>query len=1844
MVATALLLAFASSSRSQSQSLINIDLDAGTATSKVGPAAIGQSASDFWNFYTRDDGAGGWLTLGAFPNLKYADGTTSSAGLVVINAPGAWNNGSSDPMFAGYIYPFSGNATLNVTNLPAGSYDFYLYALDGNLQVTVGGADYGTRTTSGPLVNPMVWHEGVHYVVMRSAEIAAGQTATVTVRPGASGYAVISGLQIVSSSGPASTEPPTITSQPAGKSVTIGSAVSFNVLASGAVPFTYRWYFNESELNGATDYVLTLNNVQTNNSGDYRVIVSNAYGSATSSVATLTVSQLAPAITTQPQSQTVAAGSNATFAVTATGAPTLRYQWLFNGTNLNRASGSSLTINNAQPVNAGAYSVRVYNNYGAVTSSVATLTVTGIPPAIVTEPASITVPSGTNVTFTVSASGSPPLKYQWRFNGNPITGATKSSLTLNDVQTNQSGNYSVVVSNAFGDATSADATLTVIHLNRAPVANDQSVTLTYNGSASITLAASDPDGDSLTYAVVNPIHGTLGGTAPNLIYNAASNYSGSDSFTFTANDGQADSAPATVNITVLPEGTLSLINVDFGAGPVTSKTGLAATGHTINDFWNFYTRDDGHGGWLSAGALSSLKTAENTSTAVGLAVMNAPGAWGNGSDDPMYASYIYPFNGGNVTVTITNLPAGQYDLYVYGGDSGYQAAVGNTSYGAKSLPGNAPVNPVVWQEGVHYVVFRNVSVGSDGAPLTLTVTPGAGGYATISGIQIAGANPINHAPVANAQNVIVAQDGTKAITLTGSDPDGDALTYLVTSLPAHGTLTGAAPNVTYEPAAGYAGADSFSFKVNDGQADSAEATISITVLSANTRPLIDVDFGAGATTKTGLAATGHAPSDYWNFYDRNDANGGWKSFGALGELKTVEGAATQAGLTVANAPGAWGNGSDDPMYASYIYPFDGGNVTVTITNLDAGAYAFYVYGIESSYEIKVNGLSYGIKSLPGGPVVNPVAWQENLQYALFPAVQVGGGETVVLTVRPGASGYSTVSGMQIAQVTAPPPIAPSITEQPASQTVSEGSDVTFSVTASGTSPLSYQWRRNGVNINGATERTLTLRHVGFGDAGNYSVRVSNPVSSVDSVDVVLTVSAVNHPPVANSQTVVLAQNGSAAVTLSGGDADSNALAFIVTTLPTHGTLSGTAPNLTYQAMANYSGADSFTFKVNDGQADSAIATVSITVLSDVSKALINVDFGAGSSSKVGPAAAGQSAADFWNFYDRNDGFGNWQTFGVLSNLKFADGAASGAGLTVENAPGAWGNGSDDPMYASYIYPFNGGNVTVTVTNLASGQYDLYVYGTESSHQLTVGGANYGTKSLPRVSAVNPVVWQESVQYVVFRNVAISAGQAMVLTVRPGSDGYATISGLQLASVNPTNHVPVASAESVTVTQDNSKAIILSGADLDGDALTYVVTTLPAHGILSGAAPNVTYEPLAGYAGSDSFAFKVNDGQIDSAEATVTITVLAPGAQQFINIDFGAGSGSKVGLAAAGQTAADFWNFYDRNDGNGGWLTFGWVSPLKFADGSASTAGITVANAPGSWGNGSDDPMYASYIYPFDGNATLNITNLPAGAYDFYVYGLDANYQINVEAADYGNKSTATAAAVNPIVWHENEQYVVFRGVQVSNSAQAVTLTVRPGQSGYAVISGLQIASSGTVTPPSTNIAPIAEAALAEAMPSLPGGGNLFIVSANGSNATVVLDASFSSDVNNDLLSYRWLEDSLAPLATGVAAARVFEVGRHSVTLLVSDGKATATVTLQFEVLTVPDAMLELLSAVENSELNRTIKRPLLETLLNESANSDIARLEAFQNKVQSYVVPANPTLAESLMNAAQHIIYSATPH
>jgi hypothetical protein len=170
--------------------------------------------------------------------------------------------------------------------------------------------------------------------------------------------------------------PPSIVGGPSDQIITNGATATFNVTAEGTGPLGYQWYFNTANLlAGETDSTLWLSNVTILQSGTYQVIVTNAYGSITSSPAQLTV-LAPPQIVSGPIGQVVTNGATVQFGVTATGAGPLGYQWFFNATNqISEGTESTLILQAVTADSSGLYSVVVSNAFGSTISQPASLRV-----------------------------------------------------------------------------------------------------------------------------------------------------------------------------------------------------------------------------------------------------------------------------------------------------------------------------------------------------------------------------------------------------------------------------------------------------------------------------------------------------------------------------------------------------------------------------------------------------------------------------------------------------------------------------------------------------------------------------------------------------------------------------------------------------------------------------------------------------------------------------------------------------------------------------------------------------------------------------------------------------------------------------------------------------------------------------------------------------------------------------------------------------------------------------------------------------------------------------------------------------------------------------------------------------------------------------------------------------------------------------------------------------------------------------------------------------------------------------------------------------------------------------
>lgn len=298
----------------------------------------------------------------------------------------------------------------------------------------------------------------------------------------------------------------------------------------------------------------------------------------------------------------------------------------------------------------------------------------------------------------------------------------------------------------------------------------------------------------------------------------------------------------------------------------------------------------------------------------------------------------------------------------------------------------------------------------------------------------------------------------------------------------------------------------------------------------------------------------------------------------------------------------------------------------------------------------------------------------------------------------------------------------------------------------------------------------------YGEATITIVATAPGVST--SMEFVFVVVAQNDAPVATGQTLATVEETPRAVTLSGTDQEGDALNFVIVSGTANGVLNGTPPDLTYVPNVDFNGVDSFTFKANDGAADSSnIATVSITVTAD----------------NDAPVATAQSINT------------NEDTAKVIIM----------SGTDVDG---------DELSYAVVVSPAKG----------------------------TLDGTPPNLTYTP--------------------NANVTGSDSFTFKVNDGTVDSAAAATISI-TINPQNDVPVATAQSVTTYEDTAREITLTGSDIDGDDLSFIVVSGPSNGALSGTAPDLVYTPVSNYTGDDSFTFKVNDGSTDSATtATVSISV------------------------------------------------------------------------------------------------------------------------------------------------------------------------------------------------------------------------------------------------------------------------------------------------------------------------------------------------------------------------------------
>ncbi len=658
--------------------------------------------------------------------------------------------------------------------------------------------------------------------------------------------------------------------------------------------------------------------------------------------------------------------------------------------------------------------------------------------------------------------------------------------------------------------------------------------------------------------------------------------------------------------------------------------------------------------------------------------------------------------------------------------------------------------------------------------------------------------PVNDAPVANDLSVGVVEDGSAPVVLSGSDIDGDNLSFAVLTNPANGSLSGTAPNLTYTPTPGFNGSDSFTYAANDGTVDSPAATVTITVAAGNDMPVAD-DQSLSTPEDTPLAVTLTASdpdSDPLTYsVQTGPANG------------TLSGTAPNLTYT----PDADFNGSDSFTFvaADAVGPSAPATISIDVTavnDLPVGGAQSLTVAEDVTIPIMLTAtdgdgdtLSFAIATPPAEGTLTGTP----PDVAYTPNADFNGSDSFTFTANDGtATSLPVTISIDVTPVNDPPvadDLAVTVAEDASVPVVLTGSDVENSI-------LSFAVATQPADgtLTGTPPNLTYTPNPDFNGSDSFTYTAND--GSVDSapVTVTITVTAGNDLPVANDQSLTTAEDTPLAVTLTASDLDGDPLTYTVQTGPSNGVLSGTAPDLTYTPNENFNGADSFTFVANDATGPSAPATIAIDV-TPVNDPPTAADLGVTTDEDTAvPVVLAGGDVD-----------GDTLSYAVVADP--ANGALSGTAPNLTYTPNADFNGQDGFTYRSNDGTADSGIATVTIT----------------------------------IAAINDA--------------------------------------------------PIADAASVTTAEDTNVPVTLTGSDPEGTTLNFAVVTGPSNGSLSGTAPDLVYEPNANYFGGDSFTFTVNDGELTSAAATVSLTVTPvndlPRADD-LSIDAVAGVGVAVPLSGS----------------------------------------------------------------------------------------------------------------------------------------------------------------------------------------------------------------------------------------------------------------------------------------------------------------------------------------------------------
>ena len=845
--------------------------------------------------------------------------------------------------------------------------------------------------------------------------------------------------------------------------------------------------------------------------------------------------------------------------------------------------------------------------------------------------------------LTYSASGLPP-----GLTINAATGLISGTLTSNASQGGTGGAYTVSVTATDPGGLSVTRTFTWTVTNPPPVAGNDAITTPEDTPVNGTVAGndSDPDGDPLTYALVTgPTKGSVtlnpDGTYS---YQPAANVTGTDSFVYQVSDGQGGTAQATVTITITPvndppvavddpnsftiaeEGSVTIrplandSDVEGDPLTITAIDGqaisvgqtVAVTGGTVTlngDGSLTFTAATDYSGTpsfrytISDGTATATATVSGTVTPVNDAPVNTLPSSLDGTEDvdlPITGLSISDPDAGNASVQVTlSVPVGTLTMVA---GSGITFLAGGPGSPAGTVVFEGTVDAINAYLAATPPVYTPVANSHASVVLTMTTddrgSTGEGGPKTDTDTMTLVFAAVNDPPTASAvpPSLTTAEDTTASGAIVAEDVDGDTLTYTLTTAPTHGTIA-LQPDGTYvyTPNPDYHGPDSFSVTVSDGNGGTLVLVVPVTVTPVNDAP---VGRDTAITLPEDTVSSGNLPV-------ATDVDGDALTYG-LGTGASHGTATVNPDGTYSYRPNPDFHGTD-----SFTYTVYDGTVTVTYTVTvtvtpendppvardDAATTAedtpvtINVLGNDSD----IDGDSLTVVGADAGNGTVTINADGTISYR--PNANFNGTDTITYRISDGHGGTAIANVVVTVTPVNDPPVGSDGAVTVAEDTVATGT-LPVATDVDGdrlTYGLGSQAGNGTVTVN--PDGTYSYRpNPDFTGTDSFTYTVTDGTVTV-TYTITVTVTPVNDPPVARDDVAATREDTPVVIDVLGNDSDTEGDPLtVVAASALNGTVTVNADGtITYQPRPDFSGTDTITYRVSDGQGGFATASVVVTV-------------------------------------------------------------------------------------------------------------------------------------------------------------------------------------------------------------------------------------------------------------------------------------------------------------------------------------------------------------------------------------------------------------------------------------------------------------------------------------------------------------------------------------------------------------------------------------------------------------------------------------------------------------------------